>query len=109
MTHPRELGFLFTRWSRGEIPFIASVLDADVVATLVHLKAEVEGKWGSGMKMSFVGGLEARLIAKEPGNLAFTSGGRKLSSETSISKANMKSASSWTPHVYPRSCGVDAG
>ena len=35
------------------------------MATLVELKVEVEKKWGSKMRMSFVGGLEAHLIAKE--------------------------------------------
>jgi len=33
----------------------------------MQLKVEVEKKWGSKMRMSFIGGLEAHLIAKELG------------------------------------------
>ena len=61
----------FTSGFQGEIPFIVSVLNADIMATLVELKAEVEKKWGSKMRMNFIGGLEAHLIAKELGNFTF--------------------------------------
>jgi len=69
-----------TRGFQGEIPFIVGVLNADIMATLIELKVEVEKKWGSKMRMSFVGGLEVHLIAKELGDLTFISGGREPSS-----------------------------
>jgi len=65
--HLREFVVMLTRGFQGEIPFIVGVLSADIMATLVQLKVEVEKKWGSKMRMSFVGGLEAHLIAKELG------------------------------------------
>ena len=75
-----QLIHLVTRGFQGEIPLIVGVLNADVMATLVELKVEVEKKWESKMRMSFVGGLEAHLIAKELGDLTFISGGREPSS-----------------------------
>ena len=75
-SHPREPTTPLTRRFQGEIPFIVGVLNADIMATIVQLKAEVEKKWGSKMRMSFVGGLVAHLIAKELGDFTFISGGR---------------------------------
>jgi len=75
---PREFIPLLTRRPQGEIPLIIGVLSADIMATLVELKVEVEKKKGSKMRMSFVGGLEAHLIAKELGDFIFISGGASI-------------------------------
>ena len=76
MNRPRELVPMLIWRLQGEIPFIVSVLNADITTTLVQLKVEVEKKWASKMRMSFIGGLEAHLIAKELGNFMFTSRGK---------------------------------
>lgn len=38
---------------------------ADIIATLILLKKEVEAKFRSHVKLTIVGGLEAHLLAKE--------------------------------------------
>lgn len=49
------------------IPLIIEVESADIMATLLILKAEVEDKIGSRMRMVFTGAAEAHLIAEELG------------------------------------------
>ena len=78
------------------------------MTTLIKLKVEVEKRWGSKMKMSFVGGLEAHLIARELGNFTLIPREGNIPQQTPISQVTTKSASSWTLHVRSRSCGVDA-
>jgi len=64
--HPRELGclhkasHLFQRFECGHRENLST-----------RLKIEVERKWGSKMKMSIAGDLEARLIANEFGRHQF--------------------------------------
>jgi hypothetical protein len=44
---------------------VIEVGSADIMATLLNLKAEVENKLGSKMRMVFAGASEAYLLAKE--------------------------------------------
>lgn len=39
--------------------------NADIMASLIQLKTEIEGTTGAAMKMTFAGGTEAHLLAKE--------------------------------------------
>jgi len=43
------------------------VHSADIIATLIELKAEVERKLGSAIQLTVAGGNEAHLLAKEIG------------------------------------------
>lgn len=48
---------------------VIEVGNADIMATLLILKAEVEDKIGSRMRMVFSGASEAHLLAEEIGKL----------------------------------------
>lgn len=48
---------------------VIEVGNADIMATLLILKAEVEDKIGSRMRMVFSGATEAHLLAEEIGKL----------------------------------------
>ncbi|KAH9048372.1 carbohydrate esterase family 9 protein [Lactarius hengduanensis] len=50
---------------RGLIPIVVEAYSADVIATLILLKKEVEGKTGTTIKMTIVGATEAHLLAEE--------------------------------------------
>ncbi|TDL29918.1 hypothetical protein BD410DRAFT_823894 [Rickenella mellea] len=52
-------------WPSGEIPLIIDVSSADIMATLLLLKGEVEAKFGTRMRMSFAHATEAHILAKE--------------------------------------------
>ncbi|CAK5281395.1 unnamed protein product [Mycena citricolor] len=55
-------------WARvrqGEIPLVVVVHSADVMATLLDLKREIEERTGRVLRMTFAGALEAHLLAKE--------------------------------------------
>ena len=49
------------------VPLVIEVENADIMATLLILKAEVEDRIGSRMRMVFSGAAEAHLIAEELG------------------------------------------
>lgn len=49
------------------MPLVIEVGSADIMATLLTIKREVEERKGSTMKMVFAGAAEAHLIAKELG------------------------------------------
>ena len=49
------------------MPLIIDVGNADIMATLLQLKADVEDKKGTRMKMVFSGAAEAHLLAAEIG------------------------------------------
>ncbi|GJE95461.1 carbohydrate esterase family 9 protein [Phanerochaete sordida] len=49
----------------GEIPLIVETHNADIIATLITLKTEVEAKTGHTMKVTILGGAEAHLLADE--------------------------------------------
>ncbi|KAL4247136.1 hypothetical protein ABKN59_001342 [Abortiporus biennis] len=63
--HNTETGHWFHKAAEGAIPLIISVESADIMATLLHLKADIEDQRGSRMHMVFNGATEAHLLAKE--------------------------------------------
>ncbi|KAJ7039580.1 hypothetical protein C8F04DRAFT_1085776 [Mycena alexandri] len=60
-----EYGLEFQQVSRGSLPLVVTVHNADVIANLLLLKQEVETKVGKTMKMTLVGATEAHLLAPE--------------------------------------------
>ncbi|GJE84554.1 composite domain of metallo-dependent hydrolase [Phanerochaete sordida] len=60
-----ETGRWFKKAADGEIPLIIGVGSADIMATLLQLKAEVEELRGGRIKMVFSGASEAHLIAED--------------------------------------------
>ncbi|KAF8522962.1 carbohydrate esterase family 9 protein [Hysterangium stoloniferum] len=57
----------FEAVTNGKVPLVISVESADIMATLMQLKEEVEGTSGTSIQMTFAGGSEAHLIAQELG------------------------------------------
>lgn len=51
----------------SEINIVIEVHNADIMASLLKLKSEVEERWGSRINMAFSGATEAHLLAKEIG------------------------------------------
>lgn len=49
------------------VPLVIEVDNADIMATLLILKIEVEDRIGSSMRMVFSGASEAHLLAQEIG------------------------------------------
>jgi hypothetical protein len=49
------------------VPLVIDVSDANIMATLLNLKAEAEERLGTRMRMVFSGATEAHLLAKEIG------------------------------------------
>ncbi|KIK69905.1 hypothetical protein GYMLUDRAFT_187332 [Collybiopsis luxurians FD-317 M1] len=49
----------------GLLPLVIQVNSADIMASLIQLKYEVEGKTGSSLRFTFTGGAEAPLLAKD--------------------------------------------
>ncbi|KAF8165543.1 hypothetical protein B0H34DRAFT_689508 [Crassisporium funariophilum] len=64
----RETGAWFRKAAEGVVPLVIDVDSADIMASLLILKADVEDKIGSRMRMVFAGGAEAHLLAEEIGN-----------------------------------------
>ncbi|KAJ7044508.1 carbohydrate esterase family 9 protein [Mycena alexandri] len=60
-----ETGKWFKRAAEGVVPLVIDVASADIMATLLILKAEVENRLGSRMRMVFSGATEAHILAKE--------------------------------------------
>lgn len=52
---------------QGTMPLVVHADSADVIATLIELKAEVESSIGATLRMTIVGGAEAHLLARELG------------------------------------------
>ena len=52
---------------QGKIPLVISVENADAIASLIRLKAEVESDLDTKLKFVFAGATEAHLLAKEIG------------------------------------------
>lgn len=66
LLHPSgESGKWFEKVADGTVPLVVEVNSADIIATLIGLKKEVEAKIGSIIKLTIVGGAEAHLLAKE--------------------------------------------
>ena len=63
------LALLIRRWLltlyKGIVPLVIEVHDADIMATLIILKPEVEEKIGSRMRMVFSGATESHILARE--------------------------------------------
>ncbi|KAF9017784.1 hypothetical protein BDZ89DRAFT_1165551 [Hymenopellis radicata] len=55
----------FDQVRQGSMPLVINVDSADVMATLIQLKSEVEASTGETLKITFVGGSESHLLASE--------------------------------------------
>ncbi|KAF5371159.1 hypothetical protein D9758_004121 [Tetrapyrgos nigripes] len=62
-----DLGSEIEKIVNGTIPLVVTVHSADIMASLIVLKKEVEAKSGNTIKMTFAGASEAHLLAKEIG------------------------------------------
>ncbi|EPQ57395.1 carbohydrate esterase family 9 protein [Gloeophyllum trabeum ATCC 11539] len=62
-----DLGRWFERVREGKTTLVVTVQNADVMATLIRLKREVEAEMGHSIKLTFAGATEAHLLAKEIG------------------------------------------
>ncbi|KAL1699202.1 hypothetical protein EV121DRAFT_216700 [Schizophyllum commune] len=60
-----ETGKWFKKAAEGVIPLVIDVESADIMSTLLVLKAEVENRIGSAMRVVFAGASEAPLLARE--------------------------------------------
>ncbi|KAJ6553541.1 composite domain of metallo-dependent hydrolase [Mycena vulgaris] len=60
-----ENEFSFTQAAEGSIPLVVNVNSADIIASLIELKREVEAQCGATMKMTLTGAAEAHLLAPE--------------------------------------------
>ncbi|KAF5393062.1 hypothetical protein D9757_001113 [Collybiopsis confluens] len=63
-----DLGAQVTKVVEGKIPLVISVHNADIMASLVRLKEEVESVYKSKIQVTFAGATEAHLLAKEIGD-----------------------------------------
>ncbi|PFH51276.1 hypothetical protein AMATHDRAFT_142867 [Amanita thiersii Skay4041] len=61
----KETGEWFKKAAEGVVPLVIEVHSADIMASLLILKADVEEKIGSRMRMVFSGASEAHLLAQE--------------------------------------------
>ncbi len=50
---------------QGDVPLVVEVESADIIATLISLKFEVERELGTRLKLTIVGAREAHLLASE--------------------------------------------
>lgn len=64
----RVTGEWFQKAAEGVIPLVIDVHSADIMASLLIMKADVEYKIGSRMRMVFSGATEAHLLAEEISN-----------------------------------------
>lgn len=53
--------------SKGTLPLVVNVENADIMATLLSLKSEYEASSGSSIHLTFTGASEAHLLAEEIG------------------------------------------
>ncbi|RDX49485.1 composite domain of metallo-dependent hydrolase [Lentinus brumalis] len=58
----------FERVKAGEVPLVIAAASADIIATLITLKAEAEAKLKTSLKFTIIGGAEAHILAKELGD-----------------------------------------
>ncbi|KZT28940.1 carbohydrate esterase family 9 protein [Neolentinus lepideus HHB14362 ss-1] len=64
-----ELEHWFKRVVSGKTTLVVNVQNADIMATLIRLKKEVEAETGHAIKLTFAGATEAHLLAKEIGEM----------------------------------------
>lgn len=50
---------------KGEIPLVVETHSADIIATVILLKTEIETETGHALKVTILGGGEAHLLAEE--------------------------------------------
>ena len=63
-----DVGEYFNKAAKGGVPLVVATQNADVIATLLDLKQEVEGIVEGGfIRLIIAGGAEAHLLAKELG------------------------------------------
>ncbi|EIW82936.1 carbohydrate esterase family 9 protein [Coniophora puteana RWD-64-598 SS2] len=60
-----EAGFWFEEVRKGRVPLVVEAHSADIIATLIELKREVEQKLGTTIKLTVTGASEAHLLAPE--------------------------------------------
>ncbi|KAI0769727.1 hypothetical protein BD413DRAFT_613748 [Trametes elegans] len=60
-----ELGAWFQRVANGTLPLVVNVGSADIIATLIALKKEVEEHTGKTLKLTIASASEAHLVADE--------------------------------------------
>ncbi|TFK75753.1 composite domain of metallo-dependent hydrolase [Pluteus cervinus] len=61
----QETGHWFRKAAEGVVPLVIEVYSADIMGSLLMVKAEVEDRIGSYMRVVFAGATEAHLIAKD--------------------------------------------
>ncbi|EIN06427.1 carbohydrate esterase family 9 protein [Punctularia strigosozonata HHB-11173 SS5] len=62
---PGEAGKWFRKAAQGSIPLVVNVDSADIISTLLRLKADVEDSSGRALKLTLLGAAEAHLLARE--------------------------------------------
>jgi len=62
-----ELHTVFSRVASGNLTLVVNAESADIIATLVALKKEVDSTTGQSLKLTLVGAAEAHLLAHEIG------------------------------------------
>ena len=67
LVHQRELELTDGSAAQGEVPLVVEANSADIIASILALKAEVESKLHTFLKFTIIGGAEAHLLAKELG------------------------------------------
>ncbi|KAF9052269.1 hypothetical protein BDZ89DRAFT_1056627 [Hymenopellis radicata] len=60
-----ELGAQFKKVAEGSLTLVVAVENADIMASLIMLKSEVEASTGARLKITFSGATEAHLLAAE--------------------------------------------
>ncbi|KAI0080817.1 hypothetical protein K474DRAFT_1636767 [Panus rudis PR-1116 ss-1] len=60
-----ETGKWFKQAAEGAIPLVITVHSADIMASVLHLKTEIEEGRGSRMQIVFLGATESYILAKE--------------------------------------------
>ncbi|RPD74182.1 hypothetical protein L226DRAFT_535646 [Lentinus tigrinus ALCF2SS1-7] len=60
-----DIGAWFQQVANGTLPLVVNVHSADIIATLISLKKEVEAKNGNVIKLNIAGATEAHLLAAE--------------------------------------------
>ncbi|TFK22333.1 hypothetical protein FA15DRAFT_706442 [Coprinopsis marcescibilis] len=61
----KETGYWFRKAAEGVVPLVVEVDSADIMASLLILKTDVEDRIGSRMRMVFSGAAEAHLLARQ--------------------------------------------
>ena len=60
-----DLVDVLTIREQGTMPLVVNVHSADIIATLISLKKEVEAENGNAIKLTIAGATEAHLLAAE--------------------------------------------